>query len=78
MDEKFVNTRIQICIATYYETGLSGLNKGTKVHVSVIRNFGKRESTSIPCNLGFVRGPMGRRRRIWIFDKVCECSLKAL
>ena len=48
------------------------------VHVSLIRDFSKGGSICMLRNLRFVRGPMRRRRRVWVFGKVCEGSLEAL
>ena len=62
----------------YRGIGFDWLDKVPIVHVSFIRNFSKGRSTCRPRNLGFVRGPIRRRRRVRIFDKVCECSLEAL
>jgi len=81
MGENIINKRTEFCIVisrAYRGIGLSRFDKVSKVHVSLIRNFSKGGSTCIPRNLGFVRGPMRRRRRVWILGKVCECSLEAL
>ena len=75
-----MNNQTEFCIVTlraYRGIGLNRLNKVSKVHVSLIRNLSEGGSTCIPRNLRFVRGPMRRRRRVWIFDKVCKCSLEA-
>jgi hypothetical protein len=81
VDEKFINKRAEFCTVisrAYRGIRLNRLHKVSKVNVSLVRNFSKGGSISIPRNLRFVRGPMGRRRRVWIFGKVCECSLEAL
>jgi hypothetical protein len=62
----------------YRGIGLNRLDKVSKVHLSFIPNFGKGGSPYFPRNLGLVWGPMRRRRRVWIFGKVCECSLEAV
>src|SRR6267154_1832068 len=79
--EKFINNRTEFYIVisrAYRRVRLNRLHKVTKVHVSLIRNFSKGGITCIPRNLRFVRGPMRRRRRLWILGKVCECSLETL
>jgi hypothetical protein len=81
MGENLINNRTEFCIVilrAYRGIGLNRLNKVSKIYVSLIRNFSKGGSTCTPRNLRFVRGPIRRRRRVWIFDKVCECSLEAL
>ena len=76
-DNKPAEFRIVISRA-YRGIRLNRLDKVFIVHVSLIRDFSKGGSICIPRNLGFVRGPMRRWRRVWIFGKVCECSLEAL
>jgi hypothetical protein len=81
MGEKFMNKPTEICIVisrAYYGIRLNRLHKVSKTHVSLIRDFSKGVGECIPRKLGFVRVPMRRRRRVWIFDKVCECSLEVL
>ena len=76
-DSKPTEFRIVISRA-YRGIRLDKLDKVFMVHVSLICDFSKRGSICIPRNLGFVRGPMRCWRRVWIFGKVCECSLEAL
>ena len=79
-----MNELTNFCIAisrAYRGIGLNRLDKVSKAHVSLIRNFSK--GVRILCiprlrNLGFVQGPMRRRRRVWILGKVCKCGLEAL
>src|SRR5260370_35849044 len=82
MDEEiFINKQTEFCIVVpraYRRIGSNRLDKVTKAHISLVRNFSKGGNTCIPRNLRLIRGPIGRRQGLGVFGKVCERSLEAL
>ena len=59
-------------------TRINGLHKIVQLHVSMVRDFRECGDCGVPRNIGFVRGPIGSRRRPRVLDKGCQCILDAL